>query len=237
MFHYSPPLPKPKASMMLSPILAKIKEYTESVIANQFSCDLEHCPRCGKEAGAFKRHALRERTFLVVEGEWVCKESSFLTRWKCLLCNDTFTHYPAFAIPHKRYVQASIIAHAHNYLDEDRKTYRQAAQGDGRPIFFKGDSPETIDDRTLAPSTIHRWIVFLAGLGRTLRTALRLIREKSPSADIFRRLFPVGAWKYRSLGRKHELEATLQLIAVKASYQALFGPSTFTELATACRWT
>jgi hypothetical protein len=223
--------------MMLSPILAKIKEYTESVLANQFSCDLEHCPRCGKEPGAFRRHALRERTFLVVEGGWVRKESSFLTRWKCPLCNDTFTHYPPFAVPYKRYVQASLFASAHSYLEEDRKTYRQAAQQDGRPIFFEGDSAETLDDRTLASSTIHRWIGFLAGLRRTLRTALGLIREKFPSADIIRRLFPVGPWKYRSLARKRELEATLHLLAVKASYRAHFGLSTFTELATACRWT
>ena len=223
--------------MMLSPILAEIKEYTESVLANQFSCDLERCPRCEKEPHAFKRHALRERIFLVVEGAWVLKEPSLLTRWKCPLCNDTFTHYPPFAIPHKRYVQASVFACAHSYLDEDRKTYRQASQREGRPIFFKGDSADTIDDRTLAPSTIHRFIVFLAGLGRTLRTALRLIREKSPSAGIFRRLYPVGSWKYQSVARKHELEDTHQLLAVEASYRALFGPSTFTELATACRWT
>lgn len=223
--------------MMLSPLLAEIKEYTESVLANRFRCDLECCPRCGKETDAFKRHALRERIFLVVVGAWVCKVPSFLSRWKCPLCNKTFTHYPLFAVPHKRYVQASVFACAHRYLDEDRKTYRQAAQREDRPIFFEGDSAGTLDDRTLAPSTIHRWIVFLAGLGRTLRRALRLIREKSPSADIFRRLFPVGSWKYRSVARKRELEAAAQLLAVKASYRALFGPSAFTELATACRWT
>jgi hypothetical protein len=223
--------------MMLSPLLAEIKRYTESVLANQFCCDLERCPRCEKEPGAFRRHALRARAFLVVVGAWVKKAPSFLTRWKCPLCNETFTLYPAFAVPHKRYVQASIFAGVHRYLDADRTTYRQAAQREDRPIFFEGDAADPLDDRTLAPSTIHRWIVFLAGLGRTLRTALRLIREKSPCADIFRRLFPVGSWTYRSLARKHELQTALQLFAVEASYRALFGPSTFTELATAWQWT
>jgi hypothetical protein len=219
---------------MVSSILAEVHAHTERVEKNEDRCELAVCPRCGERPEAFKRHALRRRTFLVVVGRLVHSVLSYLVRWKCPRCRTTFTAYPAFALPCKRYVREAILDHTGRYLATDGATYRAAAAVDKMPVFH-GSEASRIDDRTLQPSTLFRWITTLGALTRTVRAALHLIHAAGAS-DVFRRLLPVAPRKYRSEARRQRLETTQALRLAEEEYPVLFGRSIFPALATACGW-
>jgi transposase-like protein len=222
--------------MMVTQILEKIHTYTERVRKGEVQCDLETCPICRKAPRAFKLHDRRERTFLVAVDRLVHKLASLLPRWKCPLCKTTFTLYPDFALPRKRYVRQSVFRFSQRYVDEDRTSYRKAAKEQGLPVFYDGESEETIDDRTLAHSTLHRWLTFFSSLEQTLREALRLIRAKSPGSGIFRKVLPIPPWKFQSEERKRALDTSKRLFTAEREYRAIFEISIFPRLATSCCW-
>jgi hypothetical protein len=219
--------------MSVHPLRARIQAYTEKVRAKDIHCSLDRCPRCTLES-VFKRHDRRKRTFLLIVGDLVERVDSLLTRWKCVLCERTFSLYPSFALPHKHYVRPTIFERGQSYLDDEDASYRRAIQIEGMPVFYAGESEERIDERTLAPSTLYRWLTSLGGLERTVREALRLIRSASPKATIFRTTYPVPPRKYRSPERKKRLQLGRQLFETERVYRPLFGASIFPHLATAC---
>lgn len=227
------PVPSIKDGFMLSPIEQEIQIYTEKVEKRQIGCDLDGCPRCEGHPDFFKIHDVRERTFLVVVERLVRTILSLLLRWKCPLCGKTFTDYPPFALRCKRYVRRTVVESGRRYVEEDRMTYREGVLKHGLPIFRDCDERE-IDDRALAPSSLHRWITSLGSLAETLRAALGLLGSKG--SGIFRKVFPVSPRKYRTEGRKAILEDCLRLLLAEEEYRSLFGVSIFPRLATACLW-
>jgi len=79
--------------------------------------DLKTCPICKEAPDYFKPHDCRKRVFLVIV-EWVVQKiESVLGRWKCPLCNHTFTYYPNFAIPYKRYVKDNILTQVSHFKE------------------------------------------------------------------------------------------------------------------------
>jgi len=218
---------------MVSRIEEEIQAHTEKVKTRQISCDLGACPRCGEHPDFFNLHDVRERTFLVVVERLVRTILSLLPRWKCPLCGKTFTGYPPFAVRYKRYVRQTVMESGRRYVEEDRMTYREGVRKNDLPIFRDGEE-EKIDDRALAPSTLHRWITSLGSLAETLRAALELLGSKG--SGIFRKVFPVSPRKYRTEGRKAILEDCLRLLLAEEEYRSLFGVSIFPRLATACLW-
>jgi hypothetical protein len=168
----------------------------------------------------------------VVHSTWC-----WLTRWKCPLCGKTFTIYPPFALPRKRYVAEIVSALSQRYVVEDSATYRSAVRVDGMPVFHAGEEARPPGTRILEHSTLHRWIPFFAELARVRREALKLIRAAAPASGVFRRIAPVTPWKYRSPQRRTILQDARQLFVAAREYAAIFGASIFPRLATACGWT
>lgn len=175
---------------------------------------------------------MRSRIILLVALSIVEHVQTYLTRWKCTFCLRTFTLYPEFAQPHKRYALPSIQERCAAYVEDKARTYAQSVSEGGLPIMYE----DSDSGKQLWPSTVWRWISALGGFAETTRQALHLIQQKSPSTGLFREL---GAWrigerKYRSKARKHALERCLSLLAACQVYGRLFGSAVFPELATAC---
>ena len=221
---------------MVPPIIEVIQSYTEAVEKKQICCNLERCPRCGVKGSSFKLHERRRRTFLVVSERLIRKMLSFLTRWKCSLCGLTFILYPDFALPYKRYILGTIFDFSRSYIDDNHTSYRKAVQNEKLPIFYESSREEAIDDRALAPSTLHRWIPLWASLKRTLAEALKAVRARSPTSSVFRRFLPIAPWKYQSQERERLLQDSQRVVRAEEEYRRVFGVSIFPALATLCSW-
>ena len=117
---------------------------------------------------------------------------------------------------------------ATNYLESNDMTYQQAVMVDNSAPGY----PKT--ERTLAPSTIHRWITTLGRLTRTSRTALLLLLQENPVSsicrDLARIIIPNG--KFKTNHRKTKLIGCRQLLMIEAIFKATFNTSIFTKLAT-----
>ena len=230
----APHLQKKVVAMMLLPILEEIQSYTRAVEKNEVQCDLPCCPRC-REPASFKLHERRRRTYLVVVERLVKTVLSLLTRWKCERCGETFTLYPAFALPRKRYVRQEVFCRAGRYVEGDHESYRKAVKVDGMGVFHEGQGEE-IDERALAHTTLYRWLGLFSSLESTCREALRLLREKAPACDVFRKILPIAPWKYRSEERRGVLGDCRRLLVAEVEYRRLFGISIFPRLATVSAW-
>lgn len=167
---------------------------------------------------------------------------TLLIRMKCSSCGKTFTLYPSFALPYKRYVSQQIIERSLQYLLDETMSYEHAAreldpdQPNGRappqrlPLYH--EDPDRA--RQLASSTVHRWITTLGSLKKTLQMATCLLLERN--VDSHRQAVDVAAHKYRSQQRKNRLRDALRLLHTDAAYRATFGCSIFPKLATGCLW-
>jgi hypothetical protein len=233
----------PNACFMIAKIEQEIKEYRQKVIKGQVRCSVKICPRCEQKPDLFKRHDVRQRQFLVIVERLIVKVMSFLVRMKCSLCGKTFTQYPSFALPYKRYVSRQIIERTLSYLQDDTMTYERATleqnaiatkgrspPGQPMPVFYQDPGKAS----GLAASTVHRWVTTLGGLQKTLRAATNLLLEKD--TDIHRLCFDVPARKYRSRQRRSLLQDCLRLFHVEARCRVLFKRSIFPELGIRYCW-
>jgi len=212
--------------------LADIKAHQQRVEKNKITPDnLPPCPRCNVESAFFKIHAYRERRFLIIIEMFINAVYCSLVRFGCPGCGKTFTHYPDFAIPHKRFTRQTITAFSANYIESKNMTYQQAVMVDndvpGYPQTDSADAP------TLAPSSIHRWITSLSRFTQTCRTSLILLLQENPVSSICRDLarLIIPQRKYKTHQRKKQLIGCRQLMIVEAFFQATFKTSIFTKLA------
>lgn len=175
---------------------------------------------------------MRSRIILLVISSLVERVQTYLTRWKCTLCLQSFTLYPDFALPHKRYALPFIQERCASYVEDKTRTYAESVLEDGMPIMYE----DADSGMQLWPSTLWRWIRTLGGFAETTRSALHLIQQKSPSTVLFRTLSAhrIGKHQYRTLGRKRVLERCFCLLAACRVYGSVFGSRVFPELATAC---
>ncbi len=212
--------------------LEDIKAHQQRVEKNKITPDnLPPCPRCNVESAFFKIHAYRERRFLIIIEMFINAAYCSLVRFGCPGCGKTFTHYPDFAIPHKRFTRQTITAFSANYIESKNMTYQQAVMVDndvpGYPQTDSADAP------TLAPSSIHRWITSLSRFTQTCRTSLILLLQENPVSSICRDLarLIIPQRKYKTHQRKKQLIGCRQLMIVEAFFQATFKTSIFTKLA------
>jgi|PlaIllAssembly_1097288.scaffolds.fasta_scaffold18464_1 hypothetical protein len=192
---------------------------------------LPPCPVCEAESRFFKIHAYRERRFLIIVQMIVTSVCCALIRFKCPGCRKSFTFYPDFALPRKHYTRQTIMGFAENYVARERSGYEKAVEPEA------GGSPEYPDgQRSLAPSTVHRWVTSLCQLKQTMRMALELIRQEDPGTRACRVLarLDIPRSKYRSSLRRDQLLGCLRLVVVEAFFKQLFGLSIFTRLARGC---
>lgn len=175
-----------------------IKAYQEKVEKNKITPhDLPRCSRCQLESHLFKVHAYRERRFLIIVQMLLKAVFCTLVRFRCPTCGKTFTFYPDFATPHKHYTVPTILDFARRYVEDDQKTYEDAAN-------TKNGAPEFFDNgKALAPSTIHRWISTLANLLSTYQAVLSSSRHHKSSYSYSQSTIP--SKKYKSQQRKESL--------------------------------
>ena len=223
--------------MPLTATWEDIKAYQEQVEKNKITPDsLSPCPICKVESFFFKLHAYRERRFLIIVEMIVEAVYCSLVRFKCPGCNKTFTWYPDFAIPHKHYTRQSAMGFAGTYVGSNKIKYEQAAMVKGSASVYP-DSEGS--GKSLAPSTVHRWVGALGGFIKTAQKALDLILQKNPATSICRDLamLSVNPKKYRSNAREEILLNCSRLILIEEIFQSEFGCSIFTNLARGCAFT
>jgi hypothetical protein len=196
-------------------------------------CGVVACPRCHARPKRFWRHGTRLRLFLVFAAV-VIRVWSYLPRWKCPSCGGTFTQYPPFALPFKRYTLPFMVERAGSYVTDEARTYAEGVEAEGVPICHE----DADAGRSLWPSTLWRWVSTLGGLSETVRRALDLIGRKDPSTDIVRRLSGgrLRAEKYRSAARGEVLACCRALALAAPLYARLFGVGIFPDLATGVGW-
>jgi hypothetical protein len=211
--------------------LEDIKAYQQKVEKDKITPhNLPPCPRCSVDSSFFKVHAYRDRRFLIIAEMWIKAAFCTLIRFSCPGCGKTFTFYPDFALPHKHYTRQSLMGFAANYLESEDMTYRQAVMVDNSAPGY----PQT--ERTLAPTTIHRWITTLGRLTKTCRTALSLLLQENPISSICRVLarIIIPKRKFKTHHRKKQLIGCRQLLMIETIFKATFNTSIFTKLATRC---
>ncbi len=185
--------------MPQSATIEDIKAYQEKVEKNKISSsELKPCPRCNLDPLNFKIHAHRERRFLLVIEMFVKTIYCTLVRFRCDGCGKTLTFYPDFAIPYKHYTRQTILNFSNAYIEDDQKTYQDSA-------MTENGTPEYLESgRTLAPSTIHRWITTLASFFMAYHkesaepVPLGRVGNDHPHLEIPRK-------KYRSFKRQERL--------------------------------
>ena len=189
------------------------------------------CKKCKSSRNDFKLHECRHRLFYVVIDSLVHRVESFLGRYKCLVCRATFTVYPEYALPYKRYVKDFCVSLGKEYLEKDAKTYQHVVE----PVEHKTETANE-NPRMLERSTVWRWLGFFGSLKDTLRNAFDIIRQAAPNSTVFRQTSPIHPKKYRSDERKIVLEQAFQLFTADAEFQGIWGHSLFPDLATRFFW-
>jgi len=210
--------------------IEEIKAHKKEILSGTLPADLQMCPKCKEYHHDFILHERRRRLFLVIVEDLVHRVWSLLARWKCGLCGSTFTGYPSFAIPYKRYTVQNILEFSQHYVETPSMTYQKVVQHEKTAIGHSGDEAAQVG-RQFTGSTVWRWLGLLGTLSRTVRTALHLIRQSSPASGIFRTLHPVHPRKYRSTERKNILQQSLRFFDTESEYRSLFGVSFFPQLA------
>lgn len=218
-------------------LLQKVKEYEHQILGSSYLCLYSQCPKCNQEVDLFKRHEIRSRIFQTLGQNEVARLRSLISRWKCLVCGQTFTFYPEFALPYKRYVLPSIMDRCREYLEDDSQTYRRAVTSDNAE-FYHQESSEDGSWPVLAHSTLHRWITSLSGLLQTMRSALEHIKQKAPHTGIFRKMaaLRIPGKKFRSPHREKQLLRCCRLLLVHDKFIQIFSTSIFPKFATMSNW-
>jgi len=206
----------------------QIEEYTEKVRNNQVKCPLPPCERCNTEANEFNRHEARQRQFYVIVDDMVKVIIGLLIRWKCPGCNKTFTGYPDFAVPYKRYTVPTIKKYCSLYTENHQDSYRE--------IIIKNIIGYPDSDHQLSHTTIHRWITTFGNYSKIIRTAQDLCLQAEPKSGICHELasLSIPTKKYRTEARKTILQRCRQLLKIEVKFWSIFNVSIFPYLATQC---
>ena len=186
--------------MPLTATLEDIKAYQQKVEKDKISPHhLPPCSRCSVDSSYFKIHAYRQRRFLIIIEMLIKAAYCSLIRFICPGCGKTFTFYPDFTIPHKHYTRQTIESFSRAYVENDQKTYEDAVMTDD------GVPERAVSGRTLAPSSIHRWIGTLAELIRDHQDRLKKSLQEKPAAQLCRHFGPITIpeKKYKTFNRRH----------------------------------
>ncbi len=206
----------------------QINEYTKRVRTGQVRCNLPACPRCEETSNSFKRHEARQRHFYAIVEQMIRKVSGLLIRWKCPDCGKTFTDYPGFALPFKRYILSVVMEYSSQYTENDQTSYRKVIQSSSAGY------PDS--ECQLEHSTIYRWMSTLGSFTQIIRKAQDLILQARPDSSICRDLggLSIPSKKYRKEERSEVFLRCRQLFNLEGLYRLIFRVSIFPNLATSC---
>jgi hypothetical protein len=207
-------------------MLEKIKSHTQEVFLKKVVFNIEVCPKCNIAAPTFKLHERKKRKFYIIKEQIVTIVIGVLGRWKCIFCKKTFTYYPEWILPYKRYVTEYILSISEKYLILIKATYRNIANFIG---YEDGK-------KSLSHSAIWYWLKFLGEQKKLLSKKLNLIRQKDSNEKIFREIDPIHQKKYCSKFRKEILQIGQRLLKTKYIYQKIFKTRFFPEFRTGEYW-
>jgi hypothetical protein len=156
-------------------LIDRIDSYSRQVSQKAISCGTKSCRHCGfepKQTEAFTRHATRSRQLFVIVVPYVRMVRALLPRWRCPSCQRTFTEYPPFVIPYKRYTLPQMMHRAHVYVTNSTVSYRRGASDSGRPLFHEvkprpDKSPAHEEDQgclclgIMAHTSLFHWVTLL----------------------------------------------------------------------------
>lgn len=212
---------------MIDTFLSKIKDCEEKVITGDILAEVPLCVLCNSPGSNLSIHERRSRHIYIIDTGEVIDHLTLLSRLKCAVCKRTFTHYPDFIAPYKRYIPLQVLEMTERYR-EPHTGYRKSISWNFRTICWKNK------DRWFSHVTLWRWI---SGLARQqiLKRILSLIRQRAPSSDVFRRIVPVCPEKFRSLERKKILQRSFRLVDAVKEAVSIFGKTFFPRFETALR--
>jgi len=237
-----PKAAKQNNNLIITSMEKIIKEYNEKILSGRINPPEGSCVRCGGNPGYYKLHERRRRGFRYIEGCEVKLVDSYLVRWKCPFCGRTFTGYPYWACPFKRYVLLDIENLSANYLERESATYSKVVGEPLKPMWYATRHrivDGSIEHGSLFASTLWHWVGCLGLLESEVRDALNAISQKDPHSGLFRRLWklpPILSRRYRSEARRKLLESATRYILVAREYFSLFGRKIFPRFAIRGPW-
>ena len=121
-----------------------------------------HCPYCDKglKNSAFTQHAYRQRKFYIICNHWVHTINGCLPRWKCSACCRTFTQYPFFCSPHRRYTLPQLHLLLNDYCNSKRSSYRRSSMHGSTPIFHH--KPLLLNENISTPSIKSDFVIIFS---------------------------------------------------------------------------
>lgn len=207
-----------------------IGEHEQELFARKIPQGLNSCPYCFETSENITLHALKDRYFYIIVKTMVRVIESILGRFKCSSCKRTFTFYPSYAVPYKRYVKIQLLDIAEDYLEEKGKRYQDAVSCDDSPIMYESEDPSS-PDKYFEGSTVWRWLSYIASFEQILPQVKDLIRQKSSTSPIFRQVIDIPRKKYRSEKRKKQLLSATMVVLVAREFARYFNLSIFTDFA------
>ncbi|MHC4453747.1 MAG: DUF6431 domain-containing protein [Planctomycetota bacterium] len=210
-------------------IIEQIEAHEKEVLAGIVPANLQFCLFCNSPSESIKRYEGRYRVFYIVKESYVDRKESCLGRWKCSICKKTFTYYPDYTIPYKRYVIENIVEFSSKYLSNDNTSYHNVVNCEGTQIIYKGTEATTW--REFSGTSVWRWLQYFSELRKLVQKGLRLIREKSPTCAIFRAVYPIIKRKFKTTARKEQLEKSMELLDVAKIFKKYFETTIFPNFA------
>ncbi len=128
--------------IMITQVREKIKKYLEKINIFSYPEAGEQCKKCGNTNVEFKLHDCRERKVRIIEDVFVKIERVVLVRYKCSFCKGTFTVYPDFILPHRRYATDSMIERSEKYLEKEDMSYEKSIKEGVIKIGYEEDLVE-----------------------------------------------------------------------------------------------
>jgi len=149
-----------------------------------------------------------------------------LLRWKCPDCGKTFTDYPDFALPYKRYTVPTILTFSAFYTEDNQISYRRV--NIKMPVVY----PDS--ESHMSHTSIHRWITDLGNSTEIIQKSIDIILQADPKSNICRdigNLF-VPSKKYRSIERLKLLSQCRQFLKIQKLFNFKFGVKIFPNFRT-----
>lgn len=167
------------------------------------------CPCCFSEQATFKQHDSRARELRYVVTFWVKTFLLTLFRWKCSVCNATFTVYPRFLLPYKRFITPSMLSLCQNYLRVGEASYRDIAYPGKSQYAYENNG-----SRELSHVSVWNWFKGLLPFAQNAHKTIQLLFRAVPDSSIHREVIPVNSRKYQSEERQICLEQVELVIRV-----------------------
>lgn len=219
---------------MVTQIEEKVKEYNGKIENSEEFYPDSYCPKCKKEPQKFKKHDRRNRKLRVIVEGLIQIMMVIIIRWKCPLCKATFSIYPDFMAPHKRYSCTQIVELSKQYLNQET-SYQDALRDGNNFIGYqpedtfinmkKNKDDESIVESFLAPSTLYRWCSWLGSFQSQVSQALDILNQTIFDLNICRQFIPVYPRKYNTEKRKVVLQQALkvfQMSEIKINGKKIF---------------